>query len=94
MADTDDDVAAPDAATTTDPTPVSIPVLANDNDPENDPLQIVAIESPAHGTASLQPDQRITYTDAASFAVMDAERCRVAMSFDRDFRVAGFELWQ
>src|SRR5436190_12644694 len=39
-------------------------------------------------------DQKITYTDATSFAVMDAERCGVAMSFDRDFWVAGFELWQ
>lgn len=39
-------------------------------------------------------DQRISYTDATSFAVMDAERCRVAMSFDRDFWIAGFELWQ
>jgi uncharacterized protein len=39
-------------------------------------------------------DQKISYTDASSFAVMDAERCRVAMSFDHDFWVAGFELWQ
>jgi predicted nucleic acid-binding protein len=39
-------------------------------------------------------DQRISYTDASSFAIMDAERCRVAMSFDHDFWVAGFELWQ
>ncbi|HMF39501.1 MAG TPA: PIN domain-containing protein [Polyangia bacterium] len=39
-------------------------------------------------------DQKITYADAISFAVMDAERCRVAMSFDRDFWLAGYELWQ
>ena len=39
-------------------------------------------------------DQRITYTDAVSFAVMDALRCRTAMGFDRDFVVAGFRLWQ
>jgi predicted nucleic acid-binding protein len=39
-------------------------------------------------------DQRITYTDATSFAVMAAEHCPVAMSFDRDFWIAGFELWQ
>ncbi len=38
-------------------------------------------------------DQRITYTDAVSFAVMEAMRCRAAMSFDHDFVVAGFELW-
>jgi predicted nucleic acid-binding protein len=39
-------------------------------------------------------DQKISYADATSFAVMEAERCRVAISFDRDFWVAGFELWQ
>lgn len=39
-------------------------------------------------------DQKISYADATSFAVMEAERCRVAISFDRDFWLAGFELWQ
>jgi predicted nucleic acid-binding protein len=39
-------------------------------------------------------DQRITYTDAVSFAVMEAARCTAAMSFDHDFAVAGFQLWQ
>lgn len=39
-------------------------------------------------------DQRITYTDAVTFAVMDALRCRTAISFDHDFVVAGFRLWQ
>lgn len=39
-------------------------------------------------------DQRITYTDAVSFAVMEAARCTAAMSFDHDFVVAGFPLWQ
>jgi uncharacterized protein len=38
-------------------------------------------------------DQKITYTDAISFAVMESTRCRRAMSFDHDFVVAGFELW-
>ncbi|MGH7894154.1 MAG: type II toxin-antitoxin system VapC family toxin [Candidatus Binatia bacterium] len=39
------------------------------------------------------PDQRITYTDAVSFAVMAAQGCRAVMSFDRDFAVAGFTPW-
>ena len=39
-------------------------------------------------------DQRISYTDAVSFALMQVARCRVAMSFDRDFEVAGFALWR
>jgi predicted nucleic acid-binding protein len=41
-----------------------------------------------------QGDQKISYADATSFAVMTAERCRVAISFDHDFWLAGFELWQ
>lgn len=39
-------------------------------------------------------DQRITYTDAVSFAVMDRRRCRRVLSFDRHFAVAGFELYR
>jgi predicted nucleic acid-binding protein len=39
------------------------------------------------------PDQRITYTDAVSFAVMSAERCRSVMTFDHDFVAAGFTPW-
>lgn len=38
------------------------------------------------------PDQRLTYTDAVSFAVMQARRCAAALSFDRDFAIAGFRL--
>jgi predicted nucleic acid-binding protein len=38
-------------------------------------------------------DQRISYTDAVSFAVMDAAKCRMAMTFDRHFATAGFRQW-
>jgi uncharacterized protein len=38
-------------------------------------------------------DQSISYTDAVSFAVMDATRCGGVMSFDHDFLLAGFRLW-
>lgn len=38
-------------------------------------------------------DQRITYTDAVSFAVMASSRCDAALSFDHDFVLAGFALW-
>ena len=37
-------------------------------------------------------DQRITYTDAVSFAVMQSHRCAAALSFDHDFTVAGFAI--
>jgi predicted nucleic acid-binding protein len=39
-------------------------------------------------------DQRLSYTDAVSFAVMEERGCAAAMSFDADFAVAGFALWQ
>jgi predicted nucleic acid-binding protein len=36
-------------------------------------------------------DQVVALTDAVSFAIMEASRCRVALTFDRDFWIAGFE---
>ena len=39
-------------------------------------------------------DQPISYADAVSFAVMEAARCRVAMTFDRHFAIAGFHIWR
>jgi len=38
-------------------------------------------------------DQRFTYTDAVSFAVMRATSCRAVLGFDRDFAVAGFKFY-
>jgi predicted nucleic acid-binding protein len=35
----------------------------------------------------------VTYTDAVSFAVMQANRCRYVIGFDHDFVAAGFSLW-
>lgn len=35
-------------------------------------------------------DQTITYTDAVSFAVVEATRCTAVLTFDDDFTVAGF----
>ena len=46
----------------------------------------------ARGWLQKLSDQIITYTDATSFAIMDAERCSTAVSFDRDFVIAGFEV--
>lgn len=37
--------------------------------------------------------QVISYTNASSFALMKARRCKVAISFDHDFGVAGFSVW-
>ena len=35
----------------------------------------------------------ITYTDAVSFAAIDATKCTHVLGFDADFEAAGFELW-
>jgi predicted nucleic acid-binding protein len=35
----------------------------------------------------------ITYTDAVSFAVIEATKCTHVLGFDRDFAAAGFDLW-
>ena len=48
----------------------------------------------ARGWLAKLGDQVITYTDATSFAVMEAQKCRIAMTFDADFWIAGFEGWQ
>jgi predicted nucleic acid-binding protein len=36
----------------------------------------------------------ITYTDAVSFAVMEATACNHVLGFDQDFAAAGFTLWR
>jgi predicted nucleic acid-binding protein len=35
----------------------------------------------------------VTYTDAVSFAVMEATKSTHVLGFDQDFAAAGFELW-
>lgn len=36
----------------------------------------------------------VTYTDAVSFAVMEATGCRQVLGFDADFEIAGFVRWR
>jgi predicted nucleic acid-binding protein len=36
----------------------------------------------------------VTYTDAISFAVMEATGCGHVLGFDQDFAAAGFTLWR
>jgi predicted nucleic acid-binding protein len=38
--------------------------------------------------------QPVTYTDAVSFAVIEATKCTHVLGFDQDFAAAGFELWR
>lgn len=38
-------------------------------------------------------DQRVSFTDCVSFALMRSRRIQRVFSFDRHFALAGFELW-
>jgi predicted nucleic acid-binding protein len=63
------------------------------------PALAIEFVTAAHHTAARRwiaklSDQVISYTDAVSFAVMEAMRCTAVMSFDHDFVSAGFRLWQ
>ena len=64
--------AANDLATTLAGSSVAIPVLANDNDSEGDPLAIIGIDAPAHGTIAVQADQSIRYTPQPGFDGIDS----------------------
>ncbi len=59
-------VAASDSATTVRNTPVSIAVLANDSDPDGDPLTITMATSPAKGSVAIQAG-KIVFTPARNF---------------------------
>ncbi|MBP7051899.1 MAG: cadherin-like domain-containing protein [Phycisphaerae bacterium] len=59
-----------DIATTATDTPVDIPVLANDSDPDGDSLSIVGVTDPAHG-AAVYKRQSVTYTPDAGYVGED-----------------------
>ncbi|MEO8604090.1 MAG: PIN domain-containing protein [bacterium] len=48
-----------------------------------------AHDSAARGWLAKLADQRITYTDAVSFAVMESHHCGAVLTFDHDFVLAG-----
>ena len=51
-------VAADDVAETDEDTPVAVDVLANDNDPDGDPLAVTGVSDPANGAVELGPPAR------------------------------------
>lgn len=65
-------IASNDVTSTPASTPVTLDVLANDTDPDGDPLTITTVGSPAQGSAILNPDDTITYSPTAGFAGVDA----------------------
>ena len=67
----DGPTAADDAATTAEDTAVTIPVLANDSDPDGDSLSVSAVTAPQHGTVAVNADGTLTYTPAANYSGPD-----------------------
>ena len=61
-----------DSAMTTQDVPVTIAVLANDEDADGDALTLVAVTAPANGTATVNADGSVTYTPAAGFVGDDS----------------------
>jgi VCBS repeat-containing protein/CshA-type fibril repeat protein len=65
-------VAAADTVETAPDTPVTIAVLANDHDPDHDPLTITSTTGPAHGTLSINPDGSITFNPTPGYVGPDS----------------------
>ncbi len=65
-------VANDDSVSTDADTPVVIDVLANDTDPDGDPIDVLDHTQPAHGTAVLNPDNTITYTPDPGYSGPDS----------------------
>ncbi|QQZ29830.1 tandem-95 repeat protein [Thiothrix subterranea] len=63
-------VAANDSATTASGTPVTIAVLANDTDPNGDPLNIVSFNQGTNGSVA-QDGNKLVYTPIAGFTGTD-----------------------
>ena len=67
-----DPMATADTATTAREVPVTIEVLANDSDPDGDPLDVVSVTQGANGEVALNDDGTVTYTPAAGFDGTDS----------------------
>ncbi|MBI3409188.1 MAG: tandem-95 repeat protein [Planctomycetes bacterium] len=55
-----------DSATTLEDTAVSIPVLANDSDPDNDPLTVTGVTQGQKGSVVISPNNTVTYSPNAN----------------------------
>ncbi|MDH3262019.1 MAG: Ig-like domain-containing protein, partial [Acidimicrobiia bacterium] len=67
----DPPVANDDLATTDEEVPVTIDVLANDTDPDSDPLTVLSATDPANGSVVINGDNTITYTPDLNFTGTD-----------------------
>jgi hypothetical protein len=68
--------AAADSYNAAENTPLAVPaaagVLANDTDPNGDPLTAALVAGPAHGAVTLNADGSFTYTPVAGFVGSDS----------------------
>jgi Tol biopolymer transport system component len=60
-----------DAGTTAEDTALTLDVLANDADPDGDPLGVVAVTQGAHGAVADNGNGTVTYTPAVNFGGSD-----------------------
>ncbi len=65
-------LAVDDAATTVFQTTLQLNVLANDSDPDGDPLTVTAVGDAAYGVVSFQANGLITYTPDDGYIGVDA----------------------
>jgi hypothetical protein len=65
-------IAVNDSAVTVPGKPVFIPVLNNDSDPDNDPLQLVSVTQPANGVAWITSGNLVVYQANAGFYGIDS----------------------
>ena len=65
-------IAVDDSAQTEEDVAVIINVLANDSDPDNDPLSINGFTQPVHGNAVQSGDSSISYTPALNYFGLDS----------------------
>lgn len=73
--------AVDDSATTVEGTPVIVPVLANDTDPDGDPLIVSSVAQAANGKVSLNSNGTLTYLPNRRFRGSDAFTYRVSDGF-------------
>jgi Bacterial Ig domain len=65
-------VAVDDSAQTVNGFPVTINVVANDSDPDGDPLTVTGVSDPPNGTAVNNGDGTVTYTPDCGFFGTDS----------------------
>ncbi|OQX12316.1 MAG: hypothetical protein BWK80_43840 [Desulfobacteraceae bacterium IS3] len=69
--DNETPAAVADSVVTRPDQPITIPVLANDTDPEGDPLKVTRITPPTNGTVVKNEDGTLTYTPNPGFIGSD-----------------------